>query len=80
MGVARVVSVNVASPILAFAERMVLRTMVAMWASSRVKLIAGAEAQGITDELHEQGKEAMRGPERLAWLEGAKRGPSEVEE
>ena len=35
------VSVNVASPILALAERMVLRTMVAIWASRRVKLIAG---------------------------------------
>ena len=35
------VSVNVASPILALAERIVLRTMVAMWASRRVKLIAG---------------------------------------
>lgn len=34
-------------------------------------VVAGAERMGLLDLVHDEGKEAMRGPDRLAWLEAA---------
>src|SRR5262249_20354034 len=67
LGFGRVVSVNVASPIRALAERTVLRTMVAMWASRRVKRIAGrAIRQATARHLCERRWRAFGCPAR-AW-------------